>query len=944
MRLSKIKLAGFKTFVDPTVLSFPSNLTGIIGPNGCGKSNIIDAIRWVMGESSARNLRGESMDDVIFSGSSSRPEVSKAFIELYFDNENNTLDAKFAKFSEIVIRREVSRDGVSNYSLNNTRCRRKDIREVFLGTGLGPRSYAIIEQGMISRLVESKPEELRTYLEEAAGISKYKEKRRETELRLKHTKDNLNRLNDVMKEISSQLNKLERQAKAANDYKELKNTERSLKLSLLSLKWNNYNLEIMELDKNISKSNIEHEKQKSLLTNKDKLIEETRLQRSAKQEIFNTAQADFYHIGSEIAKCEKDIEHSQESEFSRQKSIDELVLNITSLKEEQEKEGLRIKNLDSVVQEKKIKLKNVTDELTLLNEEKSASNFALQNWQTSFNNFISSQSETKNKQEIEKTKIRASEKSIELLTKRLTILESYTIDDDQNLSDKNIIMSTANDIQEKISSMLVDVERSESLNSSNDKLFKILPSSIRYIADNLKSLIKKIKILIRSQEDEIADIKHKINDYQSSISVAKESLNSLQLEIHADNEKKIKLEKERIEFKQIIDKVIWKSEELQKSQNDLNISISSLLSEQIAADENLARINRDKVDLEDRKLTLLSNDSTPMKPSSDMQNLLKQLLNDKKNKETGLAEIRDSLTLLDKKTSGFESDKNDINIIISDLRERLESMKISLSQKTAQRNSLKDNSDIPVLEIENALNKTSDSDSIESIEKEISRVQSKVNVLGAINLAAIDELKDQQERKVYLDNQYDDLSKSVATLEGAIKTIDNETKVKFKDIFDQINNNLNNYFTKIFGGGKAYLEMTDNDLLNTGVSIMARPPGKLIKNINLLSGGEKAGVGIAFVFSIFKINPAPFCLLDEVDAPLDEANNARFCSVVKEMAETVQFIFITHNKSTMELADILSGVTMREPGVSKLVSVNVGEAVNLTANKQSLSGNINQPN
>ena len=944
MRLSKIKLAGFKTFVDPTILSFPSNLTGIIGPNGCGKSNIIDAIRWVMGESSARNLRGESMDDVIFSGSSSRPEVSKAFIELYFDNENNTLDAKFARFSEIVIRREVSRDGVSNYSLNNTRCRRKDIREVFLGTGLGPRSYAIIEQGMISRLVESKPEELRTYLEEAAGISKYKEKRRETELRLKHTKDNLNRLNDVMKEISSQLNKLERQAKAANDYKELKNTERSLRLSLLSLKWNNYNSEIIELDKNISKSSIEHEKQKSLLTSKDKFIEETRLQRSAQQEVFNTAQADFYHIGSEIAKCEKDIEHSQESEFSRQKSIDELILNITSLKEEQEKENLRTKNLNDAIKEQKIKLNKVTDELDLSYKEKSESNFALQNWQTSFNNFISSQSEKKNKQEIEKTKIRASEKSIELLTKRLKILESYTIDDDQNLSEKNVIISTANDLQEKISSMLVDVERSASLDNSGNKLFKILPSSIRYISDNLKSLVQKIKILIRSQEDEIKDIKDKINDYEESISIAKKSLNSLQLEVNADNEKKAKLEKEKIEFKQIIDKVIWKSEELQRSQNDLNVSISSLLSEQAAADENLSRISRDKASLEDRKLMLLSNDSTPMKPSSDMQNLLKKLLNDKKNKETGLTEIRDSLTLLDKKTSGFESDKNDINIAISDLRERLELMKISLSEKTAQRNSLKDNSDIPILEIENALNKTLDSDSIDSIEKEISKIQSRVNTLGAINLAAIDELKDQKERKVYLDNQYDDLSKSVATLEGAIKTIDSETKVKFKDIFDQINSNLNNYFTKIFGGGKAYLEMTDNDLLNTGVSIMARPPGKLIKNINLLSGGEKAGVGIAFVFSIFKINPAPFCLLDEVDAPLDEANNARFCSVVKEMSETVQFIFITHNKSTMELADILSGVTMREPGVSKLVSVNIGEAVNLTANKESLSGNINQPN
>ncbi len=944
MRLSKIKLAGFKTFVDPTVLSFPSNLTGIIGPNGCGKSNIIDAIRWVMGESSARNLRGESMDDVIFSGSSSRPEVSKAFIELYFDNENNTLDAKFARFSEIVIRREVSRDGSSSYFLNNTRCRRKDIREVFLGTGLGPRSYAIIEQGMISRLVESKPEELRTYLEEAAGISKYKEKRRETELRLKHTKDNLNRLNDVMKEITTQLNKLERQAKAANDYKELKNSERGLRLNLLSLKWNNYNSEIIELDKNISKSNIEHEKQKSLLTNKDRLIEETRVQRGAKQDIFNTAQADFYHIGSEIAKCEKDIEHSQESEFSRQKSIDEIVLSITHLKQEQEKEDLRSKSLENTIKEKKAILVSVVDQLTILNKEKSASNFALQNWQTSFNDFISAQSNTKNKQEIEKTKIKASEKSIELLTKRLRILESYTIDDDQNLSDKNIIMSTANDIQEKISLMLVDVERSELSSDRDNKILKALPLSIKYVADNLKNLIKKIKILIRSQDDEIKDIKFKINDYQSSIAIAKKSLDLLHLEVRLDSDKKTKLEKERIEFKQIIDKVIWTSEEIQSSQNDLNISISSLLSEQTAANDNLARINGEKNDMEDRKLMLLSNNLTPTKPSSDMQNMLKKLLNDKKNKEINLAEIRDSLTLLDKKTSGFESDKNDINLVISDLRERLELMKISLSEKTAQRNSLKENSDLPVSEIENTLNNIAPTDSVESIEKHITSLQSKIESLGAINLAAIDELKDQQDRKIYLDNQYDDLSKSVSTLENAIKTIDNETKVKFKDIFDQINNNLNNYFTKIFGGGKAYLEMTDNDLLNTGVSIMARPPGKLIKNINLLSGGEKAGVGIAFVFSIFKINPAPFCLLDEVDAPLDEANNARFCNVVREMSESVQFIFITHNKSTMELADILSGVTMREPGVSKLVSVNVGEAVNLTANKKSLSVNTNQPN
>ena len=353
---------------------------------------------------------------------------------------------------------------------------------------------------------------------------------------------------------------------------------------------------------------------------------------------------------------------------------------------------------------------------------------------------------------------------------------------------------------------------------------------------------------------------------------------------------------------------------------------------------------KDKNELEDRKLHLLSNDGTSKKPSTDMQNLLKKLLEKKSKKEKELATSRTTLSTLDNKISSYESEKNEVNLIISEIREKLESEKISLSEKTAQRDSLKDNSEIPIKEIEKALRTSDITNNVETTQKEIDKTQNKINNLGAINLAAIDELNEQQERKVYLDNQYDDLSKSVATLEGAIKKIDNETKSKFKEIFDQINNNLNNFFTKIFGGGKAYLELTDNDLLNTGVSIMARPPGKLVKNINLLSGGEKAGTGIAFVFSIFKINPAPFCLLDEVDAPLDEANNNRFCNVVKEMSETVQFIFITHNKSTMELADILSGVTMKEAGVSKLVSVNVNEAVDLTMNPKKPQDSLNQPN
>tara|TARA_B100001142_G_scaffold321406_1_gene367991 strand:- start:1174 stop:4008 length:2835 start_codon:yes stop_codon:yes gene_type:complete len=944
MRLTKIKLSGFKTFVDSTSLSFPSNLTGIIGPNGCGKSNIIDAIRWVMGESSARNLRGDSMDDVIFSGSSSRSQVSKAFIELYFDNENNTLDAKFAKYTEIVIRREVSRDGISNYFLNNTKCRRKDIKEVFLGTGLGPRSYAIIEQGMISRLVEAKPEELRSYLEEAAGISKYKEKRRETELRLKHTKDNLNRLNDVMKEITSQLGKLERQAKAAKDYKELKDNERSLKLNLLSLKWNNYNKDIQALDLDISKNNIEHEKQKSLITGKDKLIEETRLKRGSKQELFNSKQAEFYQIGSEIARCEKDIEHSQESESSRLKSIDELVISIENLKKNYSIEKERIESIEESISNKKKDLSDITKKLEILNKEKTNTNNALQNWQSKYNDFISIQLETKNKQEIEKTKISAAEKSIELLTKRLRILESYTMPEDQSSMDKNIIMTSADEIQQQISSISIDIQRSEHIKNKSDKLFHLLPENIKSLSESFKNLVKKIKLLIRSQEQEIKDIKIKIKDYQDSVNIANKSLVGLKENIKNNDNKKVQFEKERIEFKQIIDKVIWNTEENQSLHNDLNISLTSLASEKSAVEENLSRLNIEITETNDRRLLLLSNENNIEKPSSDMQNNLKQLLKDKKNKEEELSTIRNNLSSLDNQTLAYESEKNEINIVISEIRELLEKNKISLSEKTAQRNALKENAEIPIAEIEKALHESNNSGTIENIELDINKVQKKIDSLGAINLAAIDELKDQQERKLYLDTQYDDLSKSVQTLENAITKIDQETKSKFKDIFDQINSNLNSFFTKIFGGGKAYLELTDNDLLNTGVSIMARPPGKLVKNINLLSGGEKAGVGIAFVFSIFKINPAPFCLLDEVDAPLDDANNNRFCNVVKEMSKTVQFIFITHNKLTMELADVLSGVTMREAGVSKLVSVNVNEAVNLTANKSTNMDAQHNPN
>ena len=931
MRLTKIKLAGFKTFVDPTSLQFPSNLTGIIGPNGCGKSNIIDAIRWVMGESSARNLRGDSMEDVIFSGSSTRSEVGKAFVELNFDNSSNTLDSKFARFSEIVIRREVSRDGISNYFLNNTKCRRKDIREVFLGTGLGPRSYAIIEQGMISKLVEAKPDELRTYLEEAAGISKYKEKRRETELRLKHTRENLNRLNDVMKEITSQLNKLERQAKLAKEFKSFKQDERKLKLSLLALKWNNYDQQIDNIEVQIRKVEINHEKEKSVLSSKNKKIEELRESRNNEQSRFDKIQKDFYKLGSDIASCEKDIEHSQETEITRKEELDELskkaVIAQKDLEIEMKKNVQVLENIEAI----KEKNKSVSENLKNLEKNKKDVNFAMQNLLSKINTFIGTQSENIKKQEVEKTKLEASDKSLSLLSKRLKILESYTINEtDKNLN-KDELLRKGTDVQEKLASLQIDFERSDV--ASRDKFILQSSQSLKSIVSLFRELFKSVKILVRSQNDEIKDINKKIKDYEKIKLEAQNNIKELDIQLEEDITTRTKLDKERIELKQLIDKVEWNLEETVKSQNDLNIKITSLESEKDLIKNNINKFEIEISDLNNRKLHLLSSDTSKDLPSDDMKIQLKKLLELKSQSEDNLTKSREAIQSYDNEILEIESQKNDINILISSIKDNLEDLKISISEKTAQRDALIENTDLPKKDIDAEIKSIDMGVKQDILAKDLQKVQSKINSMGAINLAAIDELEDQQERKQYLDSQYNDLTESVKTLDNAIKKIDSETKSKFKEIFDSINSNLNTFFNQLFGGGKAYLELTDNDLLNTGVTIMARPPGKLVKNINLLSGGEKAGTGIAFVFSIFKSNPAPFCLLDEVDAPLDDANNNRFCNVVKEMSKNVQFIFITHNKLTMELADILSGVTMREAGVSKLVSVNINDAVSIAASK-----------
>jgi len=388
------------------------------------------------------------------------------------------------------------------------------------------------------------------------------------------------------------------------------------------------------------------------------------------------------------------------------------------------------------------------------------------------------------------------------------------------------------------------------------------------------------------------------------------------------------LEKQKLDLKQSHDKYNWQFNESSEKLNAQNVEITTLRTEISSYSDNLARSSADIDVLVLKKQEMLSDSNKPLE--LNIKNKLNEFINNKKDKDSQLVTSQDKISLIDNEIREYEEKVGSLSIKFQSVDQQINNTNITLAELKTNKMALIENSDFNRDIILRSIKNTDDTPLVEN-ENTLAKTKNKIDKLGAINLAAIDELKEHEERKTYLDKQYEDLTKSVETLESAIKKIDIETKSKFKDTFDAINKNLTYFFPKIFGGGKSYLELTDNDLLNTGVNIMAKPPGKLVKNLNLLSGGEKAGTGIAFVFSIFRINPAPFCLLDEVDAPLDEANNERFCNVVKEMSESVQFIFITHNKSTMQMADVLSGVTMREAGVSKMVSVNVEDALQMTS-------------
>ena len=821
MRLNAIKLSGFKSFVDPTTVSFPSSMSCIVGPNGCGKSNVIDAVRWVLGESSAKNLRSDSMTDVVFNGSTSRKPVSKASVELFFDNKDGRIGGEFSSYSEISVRRSLELDGQSNYYLNGTSCRKKDITDVFLGTGLGPRSYAIIEQGMISQLVSAKPDEMRGYIEEVAGISRYLERKKETESRIKRTKENLSRLDDLRDEIQRLLFKLQRQAKAAEKYHELRKDEKEAQLLLLGAKWRDVSNVLESKEKAVKVQELKVEEINSQKNTSDSEIIKLRARQIELQTSLDKVQQEFYSYGADISRTEQELSAKKERVSEINETISVNLAQIDARKGEIKNLG---KNKSSALEE----LKNIQKELNSLKEsDDSDSNIVeAKKLEGSWLVFIT------------ETRSLLSKLKETLLSLSSKLDNNQPIDDDKSLMD--------------------------SLEAKLDKLQKEPDKLTKLTQDFLSSTSKEAK-------------------------------------------------QERINLIEKTDKFA-----------ELQALVASLGSEEAHAETKLSDLEKDNFSLGTESKELLG-------PINKIQKRLDELLKGRLEVEEKLLKSRKSIEECNSSIHSFEKEKIEKEQAAITLRELLENLRLERqASKIEQNNIEKQVSDLDgnLSKIKERLDKNK---SAENYASELEEIEVKITRLGAINLVAMEEFEQETERKALLDEQHKELTEALETLEKAITKIDKETRTTFKDTFDKLNQSLSKSFPKLFGGGHAELVMLGDDLLNCGIGISARPPGKKNASVSQLSGGEKALTAIATVFAFFELNPAPFCLLDEVDAPLDDLNTMRFIDLVNDMSQRVQFVYITHNKISMEKSKHLMGVTMQEPGVSRMVAVDVDQAVEMAA-------------
>ncbi len=1161
MRLSKIKLAGFKTFVDPTTIPFPGNLVCIVGPNGCGKSNVIDAVRWVMGESSAKHLRGDSMSDVIFNGSSTRKPVGQASIELVFDNSDGRLGGEYASYNEVAIKRVVSREGTSNYFLNGVRCRRRDITGIFLGTGLGPRSYAVIEQGTISRFIEAKPEEMRVFLEEAAGISKYKERRRETENRIRHTRENLDRLNDLREELGKQLARLKRQSQTAARYKKLKQEERLIRGQLYALRWQRLDRQCGEQESRNRELETALEALISKQRSNEAEVEKQRQLHSEGLEVFNQIQSRFYSVGADIARLEQAIQHTRERRQQQQQDLAKLEQAWQEANTHRESDQQTIERLQAELQQNEPELVRAQEAEKQSTAALAAAEQAMQEWQQQWDEFNQRYAEPAQTAQVERTRLHNLEQQSSQLENRITRLteERNSLTPDSGQTDITRLQQEleqsekqAGTLQQNQTSLVEQInlqrEQNHELSSQLDGLRSRLQTlrgrqaslealqqaalnknqgktgqwlarnrlqdagrlveeiqaekgwekaaetvlghtleavcteGLEGLSDTLQeldgslalfdttalpgqdsaadnTLLAKVKapwslepllgsvriaddlpqalslrsklaahesvitpdgiwlgvnwlrvahnvddksgVLEREQElkqlaDETEQLTAQIEELHSRFTAGREQLKTLeeqresqQRELNEVNRNvaglQAKLSGARVrleQFRQRSQRIVSELEELARQANsnteeqnstrlrlneslalmetlagqreqltasreqlqqtlqqcrdqarrdheathNIKLKLQTLQTELASTRQAVERIEQQRVQFSTRRDELQQALEEGDAPLEEMTAELEQILAKRSGIEQEMGEARRQVETIEHRIRELDTTHNQIEQEIEQMRGAVEQARMTWQELKTRRQTQQEQLEEAGHNLTALFEEMPEQADEQEWQTQLATLEQKISRLGPINLAAIEEYQQSEERKNYLDAQNDDLMEALETLESAIRKIDRETRSRFRDTFDKVNNGFQEMFPRLFGGGKASLELTGDDLLDTGVTVMAHPPGKRNSTIHLLSGGEKALTAVALVFAIFHLNPAPFCMLDEVDAPLDDANVGRFCDLVREMSDKTQFIFITHNKITMELSQQLNGITMKEPGVSRLVAVDLDEA------------------
>ncbi|OFZ66211.1 MAG: chromosome segregation protein SMC [Betaproteobacteria bacterium RBG_16_56_24] len=1207
MRLSQIKLSGFKSFVDPTHISLPGQIVGVVGPNGCGKSNVIDALRWVLGESKASALRGETMQDVIFNGSSQRKPVSRASVELIFDNSLGKAAGQWSSYAEISIKRVLQRDGDSSYHINNQHVRRKDITDIFLGTGLGPRAYAIIEQGMISRIIEAKPEELRVFLEEAAGVSKYRDRRRETELRLGDTRDNLVRVNDILQELEKQLVHLGEQAEVAKQYRALETQRDTTQRLFWLVKKQEAEAQRARYSNAGEKTRNELEAETARLRDTESQLETVRSEHYRLSDALHAKQGELYTANAEIARLEQQIKHVAEQrqrltqqiantgrqieqQQHQRQGVHSLLEHwqrqqegaVVKLAEAEQRAQLEGQNLPqaeeaariaqeshNALQREQLKLEqqmqlaetqraNLQRNIQQLESRRSrlllekdnlpgTDSGALHQAQQQFSELemeragqahkLASLQEQLPDADIQRQNQRDSlqqqERLLAQTEARLHALRQLQglIDNDKNLNawleqhqleklprlwqsiriengwedaleavlrerlnaismpvlgeasawsdappaklallgaeassstvraEPDATTSHPTRLSENASQVVGYVEaHSESAKSPStssgrtDGVEQLTPllsyvecqdtqalpamrdwlTHVYAVADLAQGYAQRAQlpaggwfvtpqghlvgahsvlfhapdsqlhgVLARQREIEkleqelaeqnrnaeysrqqAAQAEQHYQSIESQIAPLRTAGNELQQRLHG-------LQMNILKLNQAVERSVERTAQIEKEMQEMAEQLGVEQRQQHGIDEQMAMLREQsaafhgQVDEAQRNANALDGalreqreraqqaqhalqeahffSKTCTEKIADLQHNTRQItdalaqfeqnltqlradlsgsedetarqqlqdaLSVRQACEQSLAEARNILENATVNLQKLEQDRMACEHKLEPLREKLNELtlkeqeaRLHHEQWSEQLQGVDEQALLPLLETGN--NRPN------ALQGELNRLNEAIETLGAVNLAALEELQAASERKAYLDAQALDLNEAMATLEEAIRRIDKESRELLMDTYNQVNQHLSELFPILFAGGEARLVLTGEEILDSGVQVMAQPPGKKNSSIHLLSGGEKALTAIALVFSLFQLNPAPFCLLDEVDAPLDDTNTERLCALIRKMAQNTQFVFISHNKITMELAQQLVGVTMQEKGVSKVVAVDIEEALRM---------------